>query len=89
MNLYVIYDRVAQEGGPIFEAKNDNVAFRMVQEYLAKAPNDYMVLHVGSLSHDPVKLVGLNSPREIERGTGFVEDGVREDPRFMKEEINE
>ena len=28
VNLYSIYDNVAEESGPIFQAKNDKVAYR-------------------------------------------------------------
>ena len=38
MNLYVIYDRVAQESGPVFEAKNDGIAVRQMRNLLSENP---------------------------------------------------
>ena len=34
-NMYVVYDRVAEESGPIFEAKNDGTAARAARELVA------------------------------------------------------
>ena len=31
-NMYVVYDRVAEESGPIFEAKNDGTAARAARD---------------------------------------------------------
>lgn len=35
MNLYVVYDRVAEEAAPPFAAKNDQVAVRMIRAMLS------------------------------------------------------
>ena len=47
--LYTIYDKVAQETGPIFEAKNDAVASRSARNLLSKSlsADDYKLLRVG------------------------------------------
>lgn len=34
MNYYTIYDLVAQEAGPVFQAKNDEVAYRSYNNIL-------------------------------------------------------
>lgn len=39
-NLYVIYDTVAKESGFPFDAKNDAVALRKFQSFLAKIKAD-------------------------------------------------
>lgn len=54
--LYVIIDKVAQESGPIFEAKNDACALRkysmfMQQQELADQ-NDYKLVTVGEIDHE-------------------------------------
>lgn len=53
MNLYTIYDKVADEGGPIFEAKNHGVAARKASMSLQKVPShllkDYKLYCVGKI----------------------------------------
>lgn len=41
MNVYTIYDSVANEHGPLFEAKNDMVALRNVKIQLEQVPEVY------------------------------------------------
>ena len=52
--LYTIRDKVAEESGPIFEAKNRRVAKRSFQELIAKTlePSDYELLELGSFDHE-------------------------------------
>ena len=47
--LYTIYDKVAQETGPLFEAKSDAVASRSARTLLAEvqAVDDFKLLRVG------------------------------------------
>lgn len=53
--LYVIYDRVAEEAGPIWEAQNDGIAQRGYQKFMAEAQSpyfeetDYMLLCIGTI----------------------------------------
>ena len=48
MKLYTIYDKLAGEHGPVFEAKNDLVAARSVAHALKGAPAiDYDLYVVG------------------------------------------
>lgn len=50
MNLYVVYDRVAEESGPIYEAVNDGVAlrqFRRLQEKMQTDPSEHWLMHIG------------------------------------------
>ncbi len=39
VNIYTIYDKVAEECGPVFQAKNDIVANRMVDCLVKENPN--------------------------------------------------
>lgn len=67
MNLYVIYDRVAEESGPVYEAKNDGVASRMYAEFLRKItarPEDYLLLRVGTIDHRTSLVTGEPVPVE-------------------------
>ena len=57
MKLYTIYDKLAGEYGPVFEAKNDLVAARSFAHALRGAPAvDYDLFQVGyrvDLSKEP------------------------------------
>lgn len=54
--IYVIYDRVAMESGPIFEARNDGVAFRQYSAVVQRAKGanaeEYQLLKLGEIDHD-------------------------------------
>ena len=39
VNIYTIYDKVACEAGPVFQAKNDLVAVRMLKSLVSDNPN--------------------------------------------------
>lgn len=51
VNIYTIYDKVANECGPIYQAKNDGVAFRafinLIGENSTVNPSDYDVYCLG------------------------------------------
>ena len=51
VNIYTIYDKVACEAGPIFQAKNDTVALRcfmsLMKETPSVNPTDYDVYCLG------------------------------------------
>lgn len=67
VKLYVIYDRVAMEGGPVFAAKNDDVAIRSFHQLVSKAdnPDDYCLYHVGEYDCEIPKVDGLLIPTAI------------------------
>ena len=54
MLLFVVYDTIAGESGPVFEAKNNGVALRKVDELLkaVKFRNEFKLLCVGSIDHE-------------------------------------
>ena len=56
VNIYTIYDKVACEAGPIFQAKNDGVAFRcfmsLINETPVSNPTDYDVYCLGEFDTD-------------------------------------
>lgn len=49
--VYVIYDRIAEESGPMFEATNDGVALRQACNVLKPLPasllDDYQLVKIG------------------------------------------
>lgn len=69
MRLYAIYDRAAEESGPLFEAKNDSVAIRSYNQLLDRVvPHDrdaYKLYCVGTYDRDTMLVVGT-TPAEIE-----------------------
>jgi len=61
MLLYSIYDFVAKEYGPVFEAKNSNVAARkyidvMSQRSFIGSRDDYGLFLLGEVSHESGEL---------------------------------
>lgn len=66
MNLYVMFDRLAEESGPIFEAKNDAVARRSAKFLLKDADlADYQLLRVGTFDHKSQALKAEPVPAEV------------------------
>ena len=53
MNLYVVYDKIAGECGPVFEAKNDGVAWRQYRYLINENPtivqDDFSLVKVGTI----------------------------------------
>lgn len=64
--LYVIYDTVAEEAGPVFDAKNDAVAVRACHQSLGQVSSvsEYQLICVGHICPDTCQLE-VCSPRVI------------------------
>jgi len=60
-SVYVIFDRVAEESGPLFEAVNDGIALRNFKNVLENVPSyqrgDYRLFKVGEYTNKPIQLV--------------------------------
>jgi hypothetical protein len=67
ISLYAVYDRIAEESGPIFGAKNDAVAVRNFRNYTAEVkPDEYKLYCVGEYDNDRIMIFGLDGKaREI------------------------
>lgn len=69
MNLYVVYDRVAEESMPIFESRNDGTALRAYQKGIIEKNDipekEFMLLHVGTIEHDTSEVVPVYPGREV------------------------
>lgn len=75
MRLYCVYDKLAEESGPIFEAKNDTVAIRMYNGINFPGERDhYKLLFIGDYSHDPVRITAFSEPVEVVDVSRSVED---------------
>jgi len=68
MKLYVIRDLIAEESGPVFEAKNDQVAgrgFRQALERSKGGPSEYRLMCIGEYDHDKELLQPFPFPQEV------------------------
>lgn len=67
MNLYAIFDKIAESAGFIFESANDGTAVRSMRSSkdTMSAPDDYKLVKLGSFDHKTIKLTVLEAPQEI------------------------
>jgi len=81
MRLYTLYDTIAEEAGPIFEARNDNIARRiyttMNKDSLPPGATleDFKLLKLGSFFHGNEKekphLYGLSVAYDVTKDNGY------------------
>jgi hypothetical protein len=78
MKLYVIYDRAAQEAGPIMECKNDQVAARAFKDAMkaaiAGSEDEFWLYCVGEYDRQTMYVSGETTRVEIAM-KGDIEDG--------------
>ena len=73
----VLYDRVAEDSGAVFQAKNDGVAIRNARIALEKVRADeHWLFRVAELDTESMSVVSLDKPVRIEV-TPYAEDEVR------------
>lgn len=77
MNLYVVFDRVAEESMPCFESRNDGTAFRAYQKQIIEKsdlPEDEMkLLCVGTINHDTNEITPQIPAREVTASISLVD----------------
>ena len=59
-NIYTIYDKVSEECGPVFQAKNFGVAKRYVEDLVKNNPiklDEYTLYQLASFDSETLKLV--------------------------------
>jgi len=63
VKLYVVFDKVAAEAGPVFQAKNDGVALRQYNELLVKNQvkntEEYQLLCLGQYDTEKPSVVSF------------------------------
>lgn len=68
--LYVVYDRAAEQCAGIFEAENDVVAARYYRRGMMEVPEhefgDFSLVHIGSFDHKSMELIVLREKEVIE-----------------------
>lgn len=69
MNLYVIHDKLAEESGPLFEAKNDATASRSFNQLIEQNPGtrvtEFALLRLGSIDHATNAVTLLENPEVV------------------------
>ena len=69
VNVYTIYDTVAKECGPIYQAKNHDVASRGFKSLISDTPNvnvsDYDLYCLGEFDTEKCSFVPLAVPSQI------------------------
>jgi hypothetical protein len=65
--LYTFYDRVAQQCGPVFHARNEADAIRTFMKSFEEKPerNDFELLHIGAYDHDSGKIIAEDIPEMV------------------------
>ena len=91
VNIYTIYDNVAEECGPIFQAKNDKVACRacdsMISEACGNSVSDYQLWCLGSFdtekrTFDPIDNHNGTCGRLVDYVFGYVNSCGQDVPSF-------
>ena len=60
VNIYTIYDKVSEECGPVFQAKNFGVAKRYVEDLVKNNPiklDEYTLYQLASFDSETLKLI--------------------------------
>lgn len=67
--LYCVFDRVAVQSGPVFQAVNDGVASRAMAQLLEKVPaydhDAYRLFYVGTFDDEKMLIKG-DEPEQVE-----------------------
>lgn len=76
--LFTIYDRLAEQSGPVFEARNVAVAQRKYTQFFKERPDDnpeeYALLCLGRIDHDANFIEPLEVPEDV---TKIIEDELK------------
>lgn len=65
--IYTIYDKVAEISGPVFQAKNDSTAIRMLADLVMRidvVAEDYEMYRIGTWDDETREMVPENYPVE-------------------------
>lgn len=66
--MYTIYDKIAQEAGPIYTAKNHGIAFRQKRQAIAQAEikEDFDLLYLGDFETETMLITPNKTPIHID-----------------------
>lgn len=77
--MYVIYDKLAEEAGPIFQAPNDDVAlrnFRHLSEGQSVDLSEYDVYAVGMYDPYSMSVSAFDVPRLVQKPKALVKEEI-------------
>lgn len=84
MILYTVYDRVAEQCGPVFEARNSGIAARNFRQLMRTVPkvdlDVYDLVKLGVMDKDSMKIT-LVDPEVVEVDLGALYLGVEEEQK--------
>lgn len=67
--VYTIEDRIAAEAGPLFTAKNDQVALRQFKALISNSegvqPDEYRLLKIAQFNTETIKMITFDTPEEV------------------------
>lgn len=79
-NVYTIYDRVAEEGCPVFQARNHGVALRHFKQLMSRDDipfHDYRLYCLGSFDDCRLVFTPLSAAEEVfSPSSGDLVDGA-------------
>lgn len=79
--LYTIRDMIAEECGPVFNAKNDSVAIRQVHNLIRNEPcgdpSEYELYRIGQYDGDTGRIVSIE-PDIVDFKLSFKRGGIDE-----------
>lgn len=91
-NLYCLYDRVAEEAGPLFHAVNDGVALRQTVHTLRPLPptvrEEYSLFCIGSYDSRTM-VIEVFLPREIDITISLMRSMDYDSHQQVEVDINE
>lgn len=68
MNIYTVYDKVAEESGPLFEQVNDGCAMRAYRKLFSNGEAselEYKLLFLGTIDKKTARIKLIDIPQEI------------------------
>ncbi len=81
INVYTIYDKLARESGPLFQAKNDQVAYRQFCTQLKEIKNiqkeDFELLNIAEYDNESCQLQDMITIRVDTEWLAFCEKNLK------------
>jgi len=87
MNLYTIRDKVAEDCGPVFQAKNNGVAVRNFEQMFEKnavSASDFVLLLLGTFDQDSGRITAYDDLEVVVDGTVIQERLWDEQDRSLR-----
>lgn len=69
LGLYVIYDRVAEKSGPVFQSVNDQVAYRSYVRLIQESPHlnkdEYVLFRIGTFNERTMTIDAIIPKQQV------------------------